>query len=272
MGLMARKKTRKKSATAAQPKKSAVKPKKKPSAKKAPKAKQAPRSKSKAKAKGKKTQAGSSGVQYGVLKGSVTRGKREPDKNKPHYTMFLEAGGAQQAVVNVRSSVGDEQTSEVMFFVDSNLLGQAPDRAELLKIWKKKLTALDALDEGFTALPDHQPGIALDYVREAYVHPNEMRRLPADEPDADDDVQDELDLWVKRAVAQSATAYVFGSRFPGGIHDVHMNQGNSGSFAADNGAFQDGGLVFSFTSGISVGIFVAFQAQSWDTDSSGNPK
>jgi len=271
MGLMARKKTRKKSANTVQSKKSPAKSRKRPTPKKVPKPKQAAKSKPKAKAKVKK-QGGSSGAQYGVLKGSVTRGKREPDKNKPHYTMFLDAGGAQQAVINVRSSVGDEQTSEVMFFVDSNLLGQAPDRAELLAVWKKKLTAMAALRKGFTALPDHEPGVALDFVREAYVHPNEMRLLPADEPGVDDDVQDELDLWVKRAISQSATAYVFGSRFPGGIHDVHMNQGNSGSFAADNGAYQDGGLVFAFDSGVSVGIFVAFQAQSWDTDSSGNPK
>ena len=249
---MARKKTRKKSGDTAQSKK-------KTSAKKKTSG-------------GKKQPGGSSGVHYGVLKGSITRGKREPDKNKPHYTIFLDAGGPQQAVVNVRSSVGDAQTSEIMFFVDSNLLGQAPEHADLLKLWKKKLSALDALRKGFTALPDHKPGVALDYVREQYMDPNEMRRLPADAPDVQDDVQDELDFWVKRAVSQAATAYIFGSRFPGGIHDVHMNQGNRGSFAADNGAFQDGGVVLSFDSGVSVGIFVAFQSQSWNTDATGNPK
>lgn len=219
-------------------------------------------------------QPSASGVQYGVLTGTVVRGKREPDQNKPHYTVTIATGDVknQQAVINVRSSVGSGVASEVLFFVDANLLGQSPEHAELAAIWKKKTTALAKLARGFHGLPDHAPGLALDYVREAYMHRDEMQHETADGPGDNDDVQDQLDFWIKKAAADQAVIHVFGSGFPGGIHDVHMNQGNSGSFAADNGAFQDGGVVLSFPSGISVGIFVAFQSQSWNTDANGNPK
>jgi uncharacterized protein YukJ len=103
------------------------------------------------------------------------------------------------------------------------------------------------------------------------MHRDEMQHETADGPGDNDDVQDQLDFWIKKAAADKAVIHVFGSGFPGGIHDVHMNQGNSGSFAKDNGAFQDGGVVLSFPSGNQVGIFVAFQSQSFDTDANGNP-
>jgi uncharacterized protein YukJ len=31
-----------------------------------------------------------------------------------------------------------------------------------------------------------------------------------------------------------------------GIHDIHMNQGNDGKYKKDNGAYQDGALVFAW--------------------------
>jgi len=219
------------------------------------------------------TKSGAGGVRYGVLRGSVVRGKREPDQDKPHYTVFIATGDAknQQAVVNVRSSVGVGSASEVLFYVDANLLGQSPEHSDLATTWKKKTAALAKLPQGFTALPDHTPGIALDYVREAYMHPDEMQHEPAAGPGDSDDVQDQLDFWIEKAAADGATISVFGSGFPGGIHDVHMNQGNAGSFEKDNGVYQDGGIVLSFPSGNYVGIFVAFQSQSFATDAGGNP-
>jgi len=243
-------------------------------AKKPKKPAKKPKKPAKKPAKKPKQPSGSGGVQYGVLRGSVARGKREPDQNKPHYTIFIATGDAknQQAVVNVRSSVGTGSASEVLFFVDPNLLGQSPDHAELQAIWKKKTTALAKLTLGFTSLPKHTPGVALDYVREEYMHRNEMQHQPASGPGDNDDVQDQLDFWIKKAAADGAIISVFGSGFPGGIHDVHMNQGNKGSFKKDNGIFQDGGIVLAFPSGNFVGIFVAFQSQSFDTDESGNPR
>jgi uncharacterized protein YukJ len=217
------------------------------------------------------------GIRYGVLKGTVVSGARESDPHTPHYQITVRANrnGAPstwRCPVNVRSA----DDSEVMFFLDDNLLAQSPDKSDLAKLWKKKLATLDGLADGFTALPDHEAGAALDYVREEYVTPNEMTHLPSDGPGANDDVQDVVEMLVGRAKDQGATIHVFGAMFEdaneAGVHDIHMNQGNDGKWKADNGVYQDGGLVMVFPSGRHAAMFFAFQTQSWNTDRNGNPK
>ena len=86
-----------------------------------------------------------------------------------------------------------------------------------------------------------------------------------------------------RAIADpEALLYVFGQRWgpepgvpdkvfwfrPGnGVHDVHLNQGNSGRFRGDNGVWQDGALLMHLPGeGRWVAIFLAFQTQAWHTD------
>jgi hypothetical protein len=60
-----------------------------------------------------------------------------------------------------------------------------------------------------------------------------------------------------------------------GVHDIHMNQGNSPQFRQDDGVWQDGGLLLAFPAprlaereaqGQWVAIFLAFQSQAWHTD------
>ena len=81
---------------------------------------------------------------------------------------------------------------------------------------------------------------------------------------------------------KSITFYAFGERWgptprrrdmffgflPGsGIHEIHMNQGSRGNFAANNGVSQDGGLLVHFGETDSwTAIFFAFQSQDWNTD------
>jgi hypothetical protein len=55
-----------------------------------------------------------------------------------------------------------------------------------------------------------------------------------------------------------------------GIHDIHLNQGNTGSHAGDNGALHDGGLILAHPDR-QVGLFLAFQTQRVPTDASGQP-
>jgi hypothetical protein len=46
-----------------------------------------------------------------------------------------------------------------------------------------------------------------------------------------------------------------------------MNQGNNGAFTRDDGVWQDGGLLLHFPAESRwVGIFLAFQSQTWHTD------
>jgi hypothetical protein len=87
---------------------------------------------------------------------------------------------------------------------------------------------------------------------------------------------------VRRAAADSAARlYAFGQRWgpeagnpdkifgfqPGnGVHDIHMNQGNSQRFRQDDGVWQDGGLLHYPAQDQWVGVFLAFQSQEWHTD------
>ena len=60
---------------------------------------------------------------------------------------------------------------------------------------------------------------------------------------------------------------VFGFLPGNGVHDVHMNQGNSQQFRRDDGVWQDGGLLLHYpTQDQWVAIFLAFQSQAWHTD------
>jgi hypothetical protein len=51
------------------------------------------------------------------------------------------------------------------------------------------------------------------------------------------------------------------------VHEIHMNQGNSQQFREADGVWNDGGLIFHFPEQRQwVGVFTAFQSQSWHTD------
>jgi Uncharacterized conserved protein (DUF2278) len=88
---------------------------------------------------------------------------------------------------------------------------------------------------------------------------------------------------VERAAADpAARIYAFGQRWgpeasirdkvfgflPGnGVHDIHMNLGNSQQFRGDDGVWQDGGLLLRYpTQDQWVAIFLAVQSQAWHTD------
>ena len=143
--------------------------------------------------------------------------------------------------------------------------------------------AVAGLGAGWHALPSRPGGAALDFIRgNLFARPG-MRTLPPDAAGPDNDLADFLDHYVKRAIADpAALVYAFGERWgpesgkkdkvfgfkPGnGVHDIHMNQGNSARFRGDDGVWQDGGLLLRLD-GRWVGIFLAFQSQAWHTDDS----
>jgi len=57
-----------------------------------------------------------------------------------------------------------------------------------------------------------------------------------------------------------------------GVHDIHMMQGNRGSFADDNRINGDGALFIRFADGETVALFVRFATQSTAPDDRGNPR
>jgi uncharacterized protein YukJ len=205
---------------------------------------------------------------YGVLAGSAVGSRAEEGSDSPHFQVHVEAAGTEfRVAVNVLSQ---QSPSELLYLAD-----EAFDHPIL--------EALPGLGEGFTELASAPGGTALDFIRGNLFDPTQMKPVPATAPGPDNDLADKLDHFVGRAVGDAtARVYAFGQRWgpeqgkpdatfgfsPGnGVHDIHMNQGNTGRFREDDGVWQDGALVLHYPSANQwVGIFLAFQSQAWHTD------
>jgi uncharacterized protein YukJ len=202
---------------------------------------------------------------YGVLKGRPIQ-RRRADSSNAHYQIHLvDETRDYRVAVNVKSK---ESPSEVEYLVVEGF--DHPVAA-----------GLPALPQGFTSLPRQPGGLALDFIRANLFDRTQFVPLPMNAPGADDDLNDKLDAHVQAAMSdEDALVYAFGERWgpenvkdkvfgflPGnGVHDIHMNQGNSPGFADQDGVWQDGGLILHFPgAGRFVGVFLKFQSQAWHT-------
>jgi uncharacterized protein YukJ len=205
---------------------------------------------------------------YGVLVGQVVASRAEGGADTPHYQVRVQAGGTEfRVAVNVLSQ---QSPSELLYIAD--------------EAFKHPLVeGLRVLGDGLTPVVSQPGGIALDFIRGNLFDRRDMRLLPAQEPGPENDLADKLDHYVSRAQADpTARVFAFGERWgpeaqipdkvfdflPGnGVHDIHMNQGNSGQFRRDDGVWQDGGLLLHYPGAEQwVAIFLAFQSQIWHTD------
>jgi uncharacterized protein YukJ len=204
---------------------------------------------------------------YGVLRGKVIDGKREDDPNSPHYQLHLLSSGDHfRVAVNVKSQ---ETPSELLFLVNETF--QHPILPRLVDF-----------QAGFTPLASNPDSCALDFIRGNLFAHEDMRLLPFNLPGQDNDLNDKIEYYANRArLDADAELFVFGTRWgpetiedkvfhfkPGnGVHDIHMNQGNSASFMKDDGVWQDGALIFHFPATTQwTAVFLAFQSQAWHTD------
>jgi len=186
------------------------------------------------------------------------------------------------------------------------------DQDRLLMFYKDEqyshplLATLLQTADGFTAHAQLPAVLHLDYIHysPALFPLNQMTVVPPKETDDDgNDLNDDLNPWIQKAMNNpQAEIFAFGSFWndagsahpdptiyfnpnpPMGVHDIHMNQGDSGSEEKDNGPGQDGALFLRFitaaatpstpspTTDTWVAMFFRFQSQSITTDSSGNPQ
>ena len=204
---------------------------------------------------------------YGVLKGKAVE-VRIGAGQSPHYQVrVIDDTTDYRIAINVKSQL---PPSDVEFIVLEN--------------FQHPITAIvEQLPDGFTLL-DRKPGSgALDFIRGNLFDRAKIRPLPFSVPGFDNDLNEKLDRIMQRAVAdEGSVIYAFGERWgpeagkkdkyfgfaPGnGVHDIHMNQGNSGQFVGDDGVFQDGGLLVNFPDRHEwTAVFLKFQSQSWHTD------
>lgn len=207
---------------------------------------------------------------YGVLVGKVIDGTLKRSGNSPHYEIWIKAGKTDfRAAVNVRSVDG----SEVLAYYEPNY--REPTKLDL--------PALAAGAPGFRALATGPKGEGLDYLRDKLFPVESMHPAPLDGSGVT--LHHLLASELTRAKADSeAVAIVFGEAFHGkgpddtfpfsperGVHDVHMMQGNSGSFADDNRVNGDGALFIRFGGGETAALFIRFASQSIRTDDTGAP-
>ena len=210
---------------------------------------------------------------YAVLKGRPIN-NRLATGSSPHYQVLVSENGMPHRIaINVRSQDG----SEVEFLVRSRFEHPITDR-------------LAELPEGLHPAPRRPDGIALDFIRANLMQPWELKPLPLSAAGPDNDLNEKIDAYVQRAMSdEDSMIYAFGETWgpehdkadkyfgfkPGrGIHDIHFNQGNPpGKYEAQNGPWQDGGLIFEFPHEKRwVGIFLKFQSQAWhSSDGDGSP-
>ena len=209
---------------------------------------------------------------YGVLKCQALEGKLGQGST-PHYqVLVVENDVNYRLAINVKSQASP---SELLYYIDENLQDEM-------------LTGLQKLDFGYTLLPSHSSGqedhnpLALDYVRGGLFDTKSMVPMPYQKDGENNDLNELLDRVITQAIQdKNAVIYAFGEKWgpenkadkyfhfqPGnGVHDMHMNQGNSSRWRSDDGPWQDGGLLIHFAKENRwTGIFLAFQSQSFYTD------
>ena len=223
---------------------------------------------------------------YSVLAGRPTAGKVVSGASAHYQITMQAAGGPFTVAVNIQSVDG----SEVLYAIEEGFT--PPDLAGLL-----------ALPMGMTTLKSEAGGLALDYVRSEVnggpmISKAQMTLLPKANAKAKGGGAEEEMIQRARAKAlenavitllnmtiadKDGVIYAFGSSYADsgkvdGIHDIHMNQGNpvggkSGGFSGDNGVWQDGALMIHLPAKKTwTAVFIAFQTESWSTDSVGNPE
>ena len=209
---------------------------------------------------------------YGILKGTVIGHMRDADDD--HYQILVQAGKALHRIAtNVKSSAPNAP-STVLF-------------TSVTALPKAFTDGLTGLPDGYRKLTSKPGGLALDFLRSGIVKTGAMKPLPPDAPGKDNDLKDLLETAVVKAMDEAGSViYALGAKWgpekgkpdqyfkfsPGnGIHDIHMNQGNSGKYKKDNGTFQDGALVIGYPGGKWRAFFIAFQSQTFKTDDKGNP-
>src|SRR5258705_8372249 len=209
-------------------------------------------------------------LEYGVLRARPDLAKREDGGSTPHLQIrALDATGQPWRVaVNVQSDDG----SEVVFWIVDPLVGHPI------------LGALATTPSGFTTTGPNSSA-SLDFVKAPLFAFRLGRALPPSGSANADDLQDLLTLYLDQCKAAGGELYALGVKFDRnlhkpidaefgntdglhGVHDIHMNQGNVGAHAHDNGPFHDGGLLLSFPDRV-MGVFLAFQTQRVPTDAAG---
>ncbi len=205
---------------------------------------------------------------YGVLKGKAID-SRNGEGSSPHFQILVvDDEWRHRIAVNVKSKA---EPSELLYYVDEDFNHPI-------------ISDIQSLAYGFHELESKPGRTALDFIRGNLFDTSGMKPLPHNLPGPDNDLNEIIHKYIARAMAmETSEIYAFGEKWgpeskrdkyfgflPGnGIHDIHMNQGNSKQWKKDDGVYQDGGLIIHLPDEERwVAIFLAFQSQCFHTDDS----
>jgi uncharacterized protein YukJ len=201
---------------------------------------------------------------YGLLVGRINDGIMNDRGNSPHYEIWVKADGDYRIAVNVKSVDG----SDVVALYDANFAAAT----------KLDLASRAAAPAGFTPLATGPNGKGLDYLRDNLFPLASMKPIPPEGGGLT--LANLLDANIERAKADPGAVILACGEFfkdprpdetfnfsPGrGVHDIHMMQGNSGSFANDNRVNGDGALFIRYSENETIALFVRFTTQATTTD------
>ncbi|KAL1854489.1 hypothetical protein Daus18300_011410 [Diaporthe australafricana] len=205
---------------------------------------------------------------YGVWVATPTVFTSERTGKSPHGSLVFDDGSTKykqlSSAINVKSTGTD---SRLVYWSNRNFQHAITQK-------------LQDVDMGFHAITgsDQGPnGIALDLLRGDLVDLTKGTILSTNVDGPDNDIVDHLTEIFSDAITAKATVYLWGQQYsptPDGIHDIHMNQGNSGkaSWTKDNGIYQDGSFMLKYPDGHWEAVFLAFASQATKTDDGGQPE
>ncbi|WP_434385294.1 DUF2278 family protein [Melittangium boletus] len=213
-------------------------------------------------------------LEYGVLKGQVAGATRS--QSARHHTKDVHYH------LHAPISAGGQDTWDMAINVGTN----SPDdvlRYRFVEPFQHDcLSRLEALPVGFTRLDQQEQSPALDFCRGDII-PGGLSTLGENTAIVDDNPTSsqpymQLARFLEEATTANALVYVFGHPYSSGlgIHDIHMNQGSTGSYTKRDGAehndvWEDGAILIQFADRW-VALFTAFAGQQIPTDDqTGNP-
>ncbi|SPN99091.1 uncharacterized protein DNG_02128 [Cephalotrichum gorgonifer] len=200
---------------------------------------------------------------------------RKPPRNwanrwTPHCDLIFtdDNGGRHRTNINVRSS--DTVDHRLVFWTGELTRGT--------EFGKRIISALES--ERFKDLGYYENPPPLDFLHDGFLDIRKGTIRDTNLPGHNDDVTDALDVFfdANSDEFKRSTVFIWGERYSnsgGGLHQVHMNQGNykrNPKWYKENGRGQDGGIVIKWPDGKYTYFFIAFAAQASDTDDQGNPK
>jgi uncharacterized protein YukJ len=185
----------------------------------------------------------------------------EQDPKSPHITLKLTDGtNSPEADINVKST---SQDSRLVYWINNAFTHPITQELGPLPLGQKVLKPTNG-----------QPSpLALDFLRTtpALLDLSAGTILPAT---GNTTIESTLSTILTSAINQKAKVYLWGQAYndsngESGIHDIHMNQGNTGGFSND--VYSDGSFVVQFEDHWEA-VFLAFADQEVPTDDqTGNP-